>query len=32
MPAAAYWLSGFYINKCTACEDVAQILIYRNHA
>lgn len=32
MPAAAYRLSGFYINKCTACEDVAQILIYRNHA
>lgn len=32
MPAAAYRLSGFYINRCTACEDVAQILIYRNHA
>lgn len=32
MPAAAYRLSGFYINKSTACKDVMQILIYRNHA
>lgn len=32
MPAIAYRLSGFYINKITACRDVAQILIYRNHA
>lgn len=32
MPALSYRLSGFYINKCTACEDVTQILIYRNHA
>lgn len=32
MPAAAYRLSGFYINKSTACKDVTQILIYRNHA
>lgn len=32
MPAIAYRLSGFYINKSTACKDVTQILIYRNHA
>lgn len=32
MPAAAYRLSGFYINKSTACKDITQILIYRNHA
>ena len=32
MPAVAYRLSGFYINKITACQDVAQILVYRNHA
>lgn len=32
MPAIAYRLSGFYINKITACQDVTQILIYRNHA
>ena len=32
MPAVAYRLSGFYINKSTACKDVTQILIYRNHA
>lgn len=32
MPADAYRISGFYINKCTACKDVAQILIFRNHA
>lgn len=32
MPAAAYRLSGFYINKSNACKDVTQILIYRNHA
>ncbi|MDE7312130.1 MAG: AraC family transcriptional regulator [Eubacterium sp.] len=32
MPADAYRLSGFYINKCTACKDITQILIYRNHA
>lgn len=32
MPALSYQLSGFYINKCAACEDIAQILIYRNHA
>ncbi len=31
MPAEAYRLSGFYINKSTACKDVTQILIYRNH-
>ncbi len=31
MPAAAYRLSGFYINKSTACKDITQILIYRNH-
>lgn len=31
MPAVAYRLSGFYINKCTACKDITQILIYRNH-
>lgn len=32
MPSAAYRLSGFYINKCTACRDITRILIYRNHA
>lgn len=32
MPAAACRLSGFYINKSTACKDITQILIYRNHA
>lgn len=32
MPSVAYRLSGFYINKCTACEDAVQILTYRNHA
>lgn len=32
MPAIAYRLSGFYINKSTACKDITQILIYRNHA
>lgn len=32
MPSAAYRLSGFYINKCTSCKDITQILIYRNHA
>lgn len=32
MPAVAYRLSGFYINKSTACRDIAQILTYRNHA
>ena len=32
MPAVAYRLSGFYINKSTACKDITQILIYRNHA
>lgn len=31
-PAAAYRLSGFYINKSTACKDITQILIYRHHA
>lgn len=31
-PSAAYRLSGFYINKSTACNDVTQILLYRNHA
>ena len=31
MPAVAYRISGFYINKSTACKDVTQILIYRNH-
>lgn len=32
MPAAAYRISGFYINKSTACRDITQILVYRNHA
>lgn len=32
VPSAAYRLSGFYINKCTACKDITQILVYRNHA
>lgn len=32
MPAVAYRISGFYINKCTECKDIAQILIYRSHA
>lgn len=32
MPSIAYRLSGFYINKCTSCKDITQILIYRNHA
>lgn len=32
MPSAAYRLSGFYINKSTACQDITQILLYRNHA
>lgn len=32
MPATAYRISGFYINKSTACKDITQILIYRNHA
>lgn len=32
MPAVSYRLSGFYINKITACKDITQILIYRNHA
>lgn len=32
LPSAAYRVSGFYINKCTACKDITQILIYRNHA
>lgn len=32
IPAAAYRLSGFYINKITACKDITQILLYRNHA
>lgn len=32
MPSVAYRLSGFYINKSTACKDITQILIYRNHA
>ncbi len=31
MPAVAYRISGFYINKSTACKDITQILIYRNH-
>lgn len=31
MPAIAYRISGFYINKSTACKDITQILIYRNH-
>lgn len=31
-PSEAYRVSGFYINECTACEDVTQILVYRNHA
>lgn len=32
LPAISYRLSGFYINKITACKDITQILIYRNHA
>ncbi|MCD8154890.1 MAG: AraC family transcriptional regulator [Clostridiales bacterium] len=32
LPSVAYRLSGFYINKSTACRDITQILIYRNHA
>ncbi len=32
MPSVAYRLSGFYINKSTACKDITQILVYRNHA
>lgn len=32
MPSIAYRLSGFYINKSTACKDITQIMIYRNHA
>lgn len=32
IPAIAYRLSGFYINKITACKDITQILLYRNHA
>lgn len=32
MPAVSYRLSGFYINKITACRDITQTLIYRNHA
>lgn len=32
MPSAAYRISGFYINKITVCDDITQILVYRNHA
>lgn len=32
IPAVSYRLSGFYINKITACKDITQILVYRNHA
>ncbi|MCC8066682.1 MAG: hypothetical protein LIO94_06220, partial [Clostridiales bacterium] len=32
LPSVAYRISGFYINKSTACKDITQILIYRNHA
>lgn len=32
MPAVSYRLSGYYINKCSACEDIRQILTFRNHA
>lgn len=32
IPSVAYRLSGFYINKITACKDITQILLYRNHA
>lgn len=32
IPAVSYRLSGFYINKSTACKDITQIMIYRNHA
>ena len=32
LPSIAYRISGFYINKSTACKDVTQILFYRNHA
>lgn len=31
-PSVAYRLSDFYIQKCDACEDVEQMLEYRNHA
>lgn len=32
MPAVSYRMSGYYINKCSACKDVRQILSFRNHA
>ncbi len=32
VPATSYRISGFYINKITACRDIPQILIFRNHA
>ncbi len=32
MPYVAYRVSGFYINKGSQCDDVVQILTYRNHA
>lgn len=32
LPSIAYRLSGFYINKSTACKDITQIMVYRNHA
>lgn len=31
-PAAAYQISDFYINKCDSCQDVAQMIRYRNSA
>lgn len=32
MPYVAYRVSGFYINKGSQCDDIVQILTYRNHA
>ncbi len=31
-PAAAYRISDFYISKCDSCQDVAQMIRYRNTA
>lgn len=31
-PAAAYQLSDFYISKCDSCQDIAQMIRYRNSA
>ena len=32
MPYVAYRVSGFYINRGSECNDIVQILTYRNHA